>query len=86
MEYMYKDQDNLFLLAIKDYIKDNFNDFKEYEKGLQGSGSDKIQNELRDVINNKINQCISGIWVFKMVSEGHFSQMQNYLRQQVING
>jgi len=34
MEYMLRDEENKFLLAIKDYIKNNFNDFKEYEKGL----------------------------------------------------
>ena len=27
MDYMYQDKENIFLLSIKDYIQNNFNDF-----------------------------------------------------------
>jgi len=40
-----------------------------------GNAGDKNSNELREVINSKITYCIAGIWVFKMVSEGHYSKM-----------
>ena len=69
---MIQDENNYFLFAIRDYIQNNFNDFIEYESGLQNCTSKKIYNELRIVIDKKISDCIAGIWVFKMVSEGHF--------------
>jgi len=42
MDYMEKDGENCFLLAIKNYININFDVFIEYETGLQGTACDKI--------------------------------------------
>ena len=72
---MCEDENNYFLFAVRDFIQNNFNDFIEYESGLTNCTSKKIQNELRIVIDRKISDCIAGIWVFKMGSEGHFSKM-----------
>ena len=47
MDYMYQDKENIFLLSIKDYIQNNFNDFIEYENGLKDCTTDKIQGELK---------------------------------------
>ena len=46
MDYMYQDKENIFLLSIKDYIQNNFNDFIEYENGLKDCTTVKIQGEL----------------------------------------
>jgi len=47
MDYMYLDKNNIFLLSIKDYIQNNFNDFIEYENGLKDCTTVKIQGELK---------------------------------------
>lgn len=39
---MLEDKENIFLLSIHDFISTNFNDFKEYEKGLKHSESKKL--------------------------------------------
>lgn len=59
MEFMLNDKENNFICSIHSYIQINFNDFKEYEKGLtQRNLSRKIQDELRNVIKKKMECCI----------------------------
>ena len=41
-KYLFQDTDNLFIKSLHDYIDNNFNDFKEYEKGMKDQ-SGKIQ-------------------------------------------
>ena len=77
LEFLHRDKNNTFLLSVYNFIKSNFNDFIEYEKGLMHSKKqkDKVYFELRAVINKKIEAIFNGIWVLKMACEGHFEPM-----------
>lgn len=84
MKFMLNDKENNFVCSIYSFIQINFNDFKEYEKSLNSKNlSIKIYNELRKVIKEKMEYCIQAIWILKMACEGHYTQMQLFLRQQI---
>ena len=85
MDYMLDDYENKLIGALYQYINSNYNDFKEYEKGLSLSNDKKIIQQLQTVIHSKIECCVNALWVFKMGCEGHFTKMQHYIREQKIN-
>ena len=69
------------MLQLWSFLLENFNDFKEYEKNAADHG-DQASHQFRNIVKKKIKACIYILELFRLSCENHYSEMQNFLREQ----
>lgn len=83
-DYLTKDQENKFIIKMRNFILESFLDFRDYEKSLMDQNSDfsSISVQFNKIISQKIQACIAGLELLRLSCENHYSEMQNFLRNQ----
>lgn len=86
-KYLENDEENKFILKIRDYILNNFNDFKDFDHSINEQFPDSlyVSSQLSKLIGQKLNACTSAFELLRLSCENHYLDMQNFLREQIQN-
>ena len=74
-----KNEKNSFLIDLRDFILENFNEYKEAEKNSQRYFNNY---NFKEFLQEKKTACISSLELLRLSCENHYSPMQNFLREQ----